>query len=196
MSSVSAPSTISFVRVRITLLCVLFIYPREDHMVESIIVDCIVMLLWLWWNESPNPSHGTRIRSSGSRRLLYKCDIQRVVNPVFELYTVRSGSCDVSPCVCLYRRFIEELNGVRSQTCICAFLPSFRPDFMYPLRVGFLLKIESGYLRDAEVTRFTLVNPYSPFALTPIGQLHQSPPSPVPGDLGRCPSHQSHATRT
>ena len=33
-----------------------------------------------------------------------------------------------------------------------------------------------------------------PFALTPIGQLHQSPPSPVPGDLGRCPSHQSHAT--
>ena len=24
-----------------------------------------------------------------------------------------------------------------------------------------------------------------PFALTPIGQLHQSPPSPVPGDLGR-----------
>ena len=34
------------------------------------------------------------------------------------------------------------------------------------------------------------------FASTPIGQLHQSPPSPVPGDLGRCPSHQSHATRT
>jgi len=28
------------------------------------------------------------------------------------------------------------------------------------------------------------------------GQLHQSPPSPVPGDLGRCPSHQSHASRT
>jgi len=35
-----------------------------------------------------------------------------------------------------------------------------------------------------------------PFALTPIGQLHQSLPSPVPGDLGRCPSHQSHVTRT
>ena len=33
-----------------------------------------------------------------------------------------------------------------------------------------------------------------PSALTPIGQLHQSPPSPVPGDLGRCPSHQSHIT--
>ena len=31
-----------------------------------------------------------------------------------------------------------------------------------------------------------------PFALTPMGQLHQSPPSPVPGVLGRCPSHQSH----
>jgi len=35
-----------------------------------------------------------------------------------------------------------------------------------------------------------------PSALTPIGQLHQSAPSPVPGDLGRCPSHQSHVTRT
>ena len=34
------------------------------------------------------------------------------------------------------------------------------------------------------------------FALTPIGQLHQSPHSPVPGDLGRCPSPQSHLTRT
>ena len=31
-----------------------------------------------------------------------------------------------------------------------------------------------------------------PSALTPIGQLHQSPPLPVPGGLGRCPSHQSH----
>jgi len=27
-----------------------------------------------------------------------------------------------------------------------------------------------------------------PSALTPIGQLHQFPPSPVPGDLGRCSS--------
>jgi len=31
-----------------------------------------------------------------------------------------------------------------------------------------------------------------PFAITPIGQLHQSPPSPIPGDLGRGLSHQSH----
>jgi len=30
-----------------------------------------------------------------------------------------------------------------------------------------------------------------PSAITPIGQLHQSPPSPIPGDLGRGPSHQS-----
>jgi len=29
-----------------------------------------------------------------------------------------------------------------------------------------------------------------PFALTPIGLLHQSPPSSVLGDLGKCPSHQ------
>jgi len=31
-----------------------------------------------------------------------------------------------------------------------------------------------------------------PSAITPIGQLHQSPPWPIPGDLGRGPSHQSH----
>jgi len=31
-----------------------------------------------------------------------------------------------------------------------------------------------------------------PSPITPIGQLHQSPPSPIPGDLGRGPSHQSH----
>jgi len=43
------------------------------------------------------------------------------------------------------------------------------------LRVEFLLKTDSGYPRDAEVTSFTLS---IPFALTPIGQLHQSPPSP------------------
>ena len=30
-----------------------------------------------------------------------------------------------------------------------------------------------------------------PSAITPIAQLHQSPPSPIPGDLGRGPSHQS-----
>ena len=60
----------------------------------------------------------------------------------------------------------------------------------------FLLKTDSGYPRDAEVTLFTVQTLGVPFALTPIGQLHQSPPSPVPGDLGRCPSHQSHVTRT
>ena len=106
------------------------------------------------------------------------------------------------------------------------------------LRVEFLLKTDSGYPRDAEVTLFTLENPehflrfnthwsappsgfdgvrylmgvefllktdggwnpkdtgWQPLgilsAITPIGQLHQSSPSPIPGDLGRCPSHQSH----
>jgi len=38
-----------------------------------------------------------------------------------------------------------------------------------------------------------------PFALKLIGQLHQlvqSSPLPDPGDLGRCPSIQSHVTRT
>jgi len=31
-----------------------------------------------------------------------------------------------------------------------------------------------------------------PSAITPIGQLRQSPPSSIPGDLGRGPSHHSH----
>jgi len=60
-----------------------------------------------------------------------------------------------------------------------------------PLRVEFLLKTDSGYPKDTGVNK-----PWQPlgipFAITPIGQLHQSPPSPIPGDLGRGPSHQSH----
>ena len=64
------------------------------------------------------------------------------------------------------------------------------------MRVEFLLRTDSGYPRDVEVTLLTLANMSIPSALTPIGQLHQSPPSPIPGDLGTCPSHQSHATPT
>jgi len=45
-------------------------------------------------------------------------------------------------------------------------------------------------------TRGLLYSPWQPLgipsAMTPIGQLHQTPPSPIPGDLGRGPSHQSH----
>ena len=62
--------------------------------------------------------------------------------------------------------------------------------FLNPLRVEFLLKTDSGYPKDTGVNK-----PWQPmgipFAITPIGQLHQSPPSPIPGDLGRGPSHQS-----
>jgi len=60
-----------------------------------------------------------------------------------------------------------------------------------PLRVEFLLKTDSGYPKDTGV-----IKPWQPlgipFAITPISQLHQSPSSPIPGDLGRGPSHQSH----
>ena len=58
------------------------------------------------------------------------------------------------------------------------------------LRVEFLLKTDSGYPKNTGVNK-----PWQPlgipFTITPIGQLHQSPPSPIPGDLGRGPSHQS-----
>ena len=54
--------------------------------------------------------------------------------------------------------------------------------FLLLLRVEFLLKTESGYPKDAEVTLFT--NPENSLRfITPIGQLHNSPPSPVPGNL-------------
>ena len=61
----------------------------------------------------------------------------------------------------------------------------------FGLRVEFLFKKDSGYPKDTGVNK-----PWQslgiPFAIKPIGQLHQSPPSPIPGDLGRGPSHQSH----
>ena len=45
-------------------------------------------------------------------------------------------------------------------------------------RVEFLLKTDSGYPKDTGVKK-----PWQPlripFAITPIGQLHQSPPSPI-----------------
>jgi len=58
------------------------------------------------------------------------------------------------------------------------------------LRVEFLLKPDSGYPKDTGVNK-----PWQPlgipFAITLISQIHQSLPSPIPGDLGRGPSHQS-----
>ena len=60
------------------------------------------------------------------------------------------------------------------------------------LRVEFLLKTDSGYPKDMGL----LYSPWQPLgipsAITPIGKLHQSLPSPIPGDLGRDRSHQSH----
>jgi len=76
------------------------------------------------------------------------------------------------------------------------FLQSSKSSTSDPLRVEFLLKTDSGYPRDAGIffhSRWQTLG--VPSALTLIGQLHQSPPSPVPRDLGRCPSHQSHVTR-
>ena len=62
--------------------------------------------------------------------------------------------------------------------------------YILSLRVKFLLKTDSGYPKDTGVNK--LWQPLGiPFAITPISQLHQSPPSPIPGDLGRGPSHQS-----
>jgi len=62
------------------------------------------------------------------------------------------------------------------------------------LTVKLLLKTDSGYPKDTGVNK-----PWQPlgipFAITHIGQLRQSSPSPVPGDLGRGPSHPVTRTR-
>ena len=72
--------------------------------------------------------------------------------------------------------------------CVLIYMNSYI--FHICLRVEFLLKTDGGYLKDTGVNK-----PWQPLtipsAITPIGQLHQSPPSPIPGDLGRGPSHQS-----
>jgi len=66
-----------------------------------------------------------------------------------------------------------------------------RPKLGVQTLIEFSLKTDSGFPKDTRVNK-----PWQPlgilFAITPINQLHQSPPSPIPGDLGRCPSHQSH----
>jgi len=54
------------------------------------------------------------------------------------------------------------------------------PLCVLPLRAQFLLKTDSGYPRDAEVTLFTLANSGSSLCFN-NHWLHQSPPSPVPG---------------
>jgi len=79
------------------------------------------------------------------------------------------------------------------ENCYCSFLCSFTST--NPLRVEFHWKLIVGIPGMQKL----LFSPWQtlgvPFALTPIGQLHQSPPSPVPGDLRRYPSDQSHVTR-
>ena len=53
------------------------------------------------------------------------------------------------------------------------------------MRVEFLLKTDSGYPKDTGVTYSTWQPLGIPSAIRPIGQLHQSPPSPIPGDRAR-----------
>ena len=52
------------------------------------------------------------------------------------------------------------------------------------LRVEFLLKTDSGYSKEMGVN-----TPWQtlgiPFAITPLGHLHQSPPSPIPENRAR-----------
>jgi len=64
-------------------------------------------------------------------------------------------------------------------------------------REEFLLKTDSGYPKDAGIAlvgwQWQAPGILSDF--TPIGQLQQSPRLPVPGDLGRGPSHQSHVLK-
>jgi len=61
------------------------------------------------------------------------------------------------------------------------------------LSLQFLLKIDSGYPKDAGITYFMLANPvpWDPLRYNtvtppvPLGHLHQSPPLPIPQDRAR-----------
>jgi len=57
--------------------------------------------------------------------------------------------------------------------------------FFLSLRVEFLLKTNSGYPKE----KGEIYLPWQPLgipsAITPLRQLHQSPPSPIPGDRAR-----------
>jgi len=55
----------------------------------------------------------------------------------------------------------------------------------FPLRVEVLLKTDSGYPRDEEVTYPSWQTLGVPFALRPIVQVHQSPTSRGPGKMSQ-----------
>jgi len=57
------------------------------------------------------------------------------------------------------------------------------------LRVEFFLKNDSRYQKDTSVNLFT--KPLGIPSAISLGQLYQSTPLPIPGDLGRGPSHES-----
>jgi len=86
------------------------------------------------------------------------------------------------------KKVVPDCNGAVPRTDLEA-MASFSLTSLtvfFALRVEFLLKTDSGYPRDAGVLfhpRWQTLG--VPFALTPIGQLRQSPPSSVPGDWAR-----------
>jgi len=72
----------------------------------------------------------------------------------------------------------------------------FRAGFLFESRVMvFYCKLIVGIPRTGGL----LYSSWQPLGITssvtPIGQLHQSPPLPIPGDLGRGPSHQCHVLK-
>ena len=69
----------------------------------------------------------------------------------------------------------------------------FLPKLYVTLNVEFLLKIDSGFPKDTGIPLLQWQPLGIPSAVTPIGQLHQSPPSPMPGDLGRGPQFASNS---
>jgi len=57
------------------------------------------------------------------------------------------------------------------------------------VRVEFLLKIHSGFPKDTGVTLLTLATPGNPFRYSTHQSAPPVPALPIPGDLGRGPSH-------
>jgi len=69
----------------------------------------------------------------------------------------------------------------------------------FPFQNAVFIENRSWLIVGIPKTRGLIYAPWKPLgipsAVTPICQLYQSPPSPIPGDLGRGPSHQSHVLK-
>ena len=139
---------------------------------QWVVETCVVVVLW------PGLSVSFTIQKESQRREHTLGKVKKQKLCLFSFLSGRGVKCVLCEWSCV-------------KECLCCFVLlnqcASREDTFF-LRVEFLLKTDSGYPRDAEVTLFTLVNPGSSLRFS----THWSAP-PVStvarSALGRCPSH-------